>query len=93
MIDGAFLVKVVAAAFAAVGIEEWLKNFFSMKAVVAALIMLPLAVGCFCAAELLPPAALGSLLTVGAVQLCYETLVQGFRAVIERISRKLEERR
>ncbi len=94
MIDGGFLLKVVAAGFAAVGIEEWLKNFFKPKnAAWYALLMLPLAVGSFFAAEMLPPVALGSLLTIGAVQICYETLVQGFRAVIERISRKMEDKR
>ncbi len=94
MIDGGFFLRVVAAAFATVGIEEYLKNFFQPKNLKwYAVLMLPLAVACFCAAEMLPPAVLGSLLTIGSVQLCYETLIQGFRALIDRISRKMEERR
>ena len=90
-ITGELLIKVVVAGFAAVGIEEWLKNFLPKgSGKWLALLMLPLAVGSFCAVDLLPLPVIGSLLTVGTVQLVYETLVQGFRAIIERVSGKVE---
>lgn len=91
-LGGQFLLKVVAAAFAAVGIEEYLKNFFKPKnKKLYALVMVPLSLGAYCAAELLPIYVIGSLLTLGSVQVCYETLIQGFRAVIDRISGKLHQ--
>lgn len=94
MVTVEFLVQVIAAAFAAVGIEEFLKNFISFSTSKWwALVMVPLAVGCFYAAEMLPPVVLGSLLTIGSVQICYETLIQGFRAVIERLSGKMSDGR
>lgn len=87
---GDLLMNVATAGFAAVGIEDWLKNFMPKKCPRRqAALMLPLAAGCFCAVDLLPRAVAGSLLTVGAVQLCYETLVQGLRALVERASGKL----
>ena len=91
-ITGELLLKVVVAGFAAVGIEEWLKNFRPKSASKWwALVMLPLSVGCFCAVDLLPLPVIGSLLTVGTVQIAYETLIQGFRAVIERVSGKVKD--
>lgn len=91
MIDGQFLLKVVVAGFAAVGIEEFLKNFIQpKKSRWYALIMIPLAVGSYVSVELLPISVIGSLLTIGTVQICYETLIQGFRAVISHISGKMQ---
>ena len=91
-ITGDLLVKVVVAGFASVGIEEWLKNFRPEKAGKWwALVMLPLSVGCFVAVHMLPLPVIGSLLTVGTVQIAYETLIQGFRAVIERVSGKVRD--
>lgn len=91
-ITGDLLVKVVVAGFAAVGIEEWLKNFRpEKKSKWWALIMLPISVGCFVAVHMLPLPVIGSLLTVGTVQIAYETLIQGFRAVIDRVSGKVRD--
>lgn len=88
--DTQFLLQVVAASLAAVGVEEFIKNFFkpANKAWYAA-VMLPLSVGCFCAARLLPLWVIGSLLTVGSVQLCYQTLVQGFQKIIDHVFGKI----
>ncbi len=87
MIDGQFLFKVIAAGFAAVGIEEFLKNFFQPKNHKwYAVLIIPLSIGTYCAAEMLPIHIIGSLLTLGSVQICYETLIQGFHAVIQKLS-------
>lgn len=86
------LIKIVVAGFAAVGIEEWLKNFLpARRSKWWALLMLPLSVGSFLAAHCLPLPVIGSLLTVGTVQIAYETLIQGFRAVIDRVSGKVKD--
>ena len=91
-ITGELLIKIVVAGFAAVGIEEYLKNFLPKgNTKLFALLMLPLAVVCFVAVDLLPLPVIGSLLTVGTVQIAYETLIQGFRAVIERVSGKVRD--
>lgn len=88
---GELLGEIIMAAFAAVGLEEWLKNFLPKNRKLGAAIMLPLAAGCFFAARHLPTAAIGSALTVGSVQLCYETLIQGFRALVERAQGKIRD--
>ena len=91
-ITGDLLIKIVVAGFATVGIEEYLKNFLPAKrSKWWALIMLPLSVGCFFAVHSLPLPVIGSLLTVGTVQIAYETLIQGFRAVIDRVSGKVRD--
>lgn len=91
MIDSQLLLKVFIASFATVGIEEYAKNFLKTeKTFVYALLMLPLAVMCYFAAEKLPVWVIGSLLTVGCVQVCYQTIVQGFKALIEGFSSKLK---
>ena len=85
------MIKVVAAAFATVGLEEYLKNFFKPKRKIwYAVIMLPLSIICYIAASLLPQEVIGSILTIGGVQLCYQTLVQGFKAVIDNITNKIK---
>lgn len=86
-----FLLNVFIASLIAVGLEEFLKNFFKPKnTVYYALLMLPLAVGSYLCVGLLPPYIAGCLLTVGAVQLCYQSLVQGFKAIIENLTRKMQ---
>lgn len=91
MIDSYFLIKVITAAFATVGLEEYLKNFFKPKSKKwYAVIMLPLSVMCYIAVSLLPQEVIGSILTIGGVQLCYQTLVQGFKAVINNITNKIK---
>ncbi len=93
MIDIQFLLRVLAAAFATVGVVEWLKNFFEPKKKQCyALVMLPLAIGCYMAVELLPMWVIGGLLTVGCVQLCYQTLVQGFTAIVASATEKVSSR-
>lgn len=88
MLNTMFICKVTCAAFATVGIVEWLKNFlnFSNKKIWA-YIMIPICIGCYLAAELLPVWVIGSLLTLGTVQISYQTLIQGFDSVIKNISR------
>lgn len=82
--DLQFAIQVIVAALATVGIEEFFKNFFKPKNKKwYAILMLPLSVFCFCAASLLPLYIIGSLLTIGCVQLCYQTLVQGFKIILE----------
>ena len=91
-ITGDLLVKVVVAGFAAVGIEEWLKNFRpEKKSKWWALIMLPISVGCFVAVHMLPLPVIGLLLVVGTVQIADETLIQGLGTVIDRVSGRVRD--
>lgn len=90
MIDSQFLLKVFTAAFATVGIEEFIKNFLKTKKTwVYALLMIPLSIGSYFSVEVLPMWVIGGLLTIGCVQICYQTIVQGFRAIIENLARKI----
>ena len=91
LINTQFLLRVIVAAFATVGIMEFIKNFLkTSKSWIYAVLMIPLSVGCYVSVELLPLAVIGSLLTVGSVQLCYQTLVQGFKAIIKNVTSKIE---
>lgn len=91
MIDGQFLLKVLAAAFATVGIEEYLKNFIrTNRTIVYAFLMIPLSVGSYFSAEKLPMWIIGSLLTIGCVQISYQTIVQGFKAIIKGLADKIK---
>ena len=55
MIDSQFLLKVFAAAFATVGIEEFIKNFLKVqKTWIYALLMIPLSIGTYISVEMLP---------------------------------------
>ena len=91
MIDSQFVLKVFVAAFATVGVEEFLKNFIKTeKTFTYAILMVPLAVGCYFAIEVLPMWVIGSLLTIGCVQICYQTIVQGFKTAIEGLSHKFK---
>lgn len=84
-----FINYVIVAAFATVGIEEFIKNFFKPQNTVwYALIMPPIALICFMAAYFLPPWVIGSFLTLSCVQVCYQTLIQGFQAIIRNIASK-----
>ena len=91
-ITGDLIVKIVVAGFGCVGVEEWIKNFLPEKrSKWWALLMLPLSIGCFFAVHCMPLPVIDSVLTVGTVQIAYETLIQGFRAVIERVSGKVRD--
>lgn len=93
MIDSQFLLKVFTAAFATVGIEEFIKNFLKTeKTWIYAILMFPLSVASYFSVERLPLWVIGSLLTVGCVQICYQTIVQGFKAVIEGLSNKIKDK-
>lgn len=93
MIDEQFFLKVLAAAFATVGIEEYLKNFIKTdRTIVYALLMIPLSVGSYFSAEKLPMWIIGSLLTIGCVQISYQTIVQGFKAITKGLTDKIKSR-
>lgn len=84
MIDSQFLLKVFVATFATVGFEEFIKNFLKTKKTwIYAILMFPLSVASYFSVDRLPLWVIGSVLTVGCVQICYQTVVQGFKAVIE----------
>ena len=88
----AFLLKVTVSAFAAAGIIEYLKNFITTtNKKIFAVIMPFLAAGCYCAVELLPIAVIGSILTIGTVQLDYQLIVQGFKKLIKAFMKKVED--
>ena len=81
--------NVVLASCACVGLIETLKSFFKTeKKWLYAVIMIPLAVGCYAAVLYLPPWVIGSALTVAVCQIGYQTIVQTFQAVIKRIGNK-----
>lgn len=84
------ILKVVISSFAAVGIIEYLKNFIKTeKTWIYSLIMPLIAIGCFCACQLLPIPFIGSILTVGSVQLDYQIIIQGFKKTIEKYVTKI----
>ena len=77
------VVKVVLASFGATGLIEFLKNFIKTKKTwVYSLIMPFFAVLCFVVCEFCPTSIIGSILTIGVVQLNYQVIVQGFQKVI-----------
>lgn len=91
MINIEFLMKIIVACFATVGLEEYIKNFFKpQNKVWYAVLMLPLSSLCYASLSLLPVEVIGSILTVGGVQLCYQTFVQGFKAIVENITNKIK---
>jgi hypothetical protein len=90
VIDGQFLLKIFVAAIATVEIEEFIKNFLNTKKTyVYALLMIPLSIGSYFSVEVLPMWVIGGLLTIGCVQISYQTIVQGFKAIIENLARKI----
>lgn len=81
--------NVVLAACACVGLIETLKSFFrTERKWLYAVIMIPLAVGCYASVLYLPAWVIGSALTVAVCQIGYQTIVQTFQAVIKRIGNK-----
>lgn len=93
MIGSEFLIRVFVAAFATVGIMEFVKNFFKTgKTWIYALFMIPLSIGCYYSVEVLPLWVIGGLLTVGCVQISYQTIVQGFKVIIEGLSNRLKDK-
>lgn len=87
------VLKVAVASFSAVGIEEYLKNFIKTdRTIVYSIIMPFLSIGSFIAISKLPIEFIGSLLTIGTVQLDYQLLVQGFKKIFDRVTdKKIEE--
>lgn len=84
--------KVIISSFASVGIIEYLKNFIKSKNTIVYTIIMPfISSGCFCACSLLPLPVIGSILTIGSVQLDYQFIVQGFKKIINKNIKKLEE--
>lgn len=82
-------VEIALAGFGAVGVMEWLKNFFKFKKTwIYALVMPLFAVGCYAAVYFLPKYVIGAILTVGVVQLNYQVIIQGFKAVIKALLNK-----
>lgn len=89
---GQLLLKVIVSAFGAAGIIEYLKNFIKTEnKIVYALIMPFVSVGCFVATYYLPPVVIGSIIAVGAVQLDYQIIVQGFHKLINKSVDKISE--
>ena len=83
------LQNVTIAAFACVGLIETLKSFFKTeKKWLYAVIMIPLAVGCYASVLYLPAWVIGSALTVAACQIGYQTIVQTFHALVKMIGNK-----
>jgi len=84
------ILKVIVASFGTVGIVEYLKNFIKTeKKWIYSIIMPFVAVGSFYACEILPIPVIGSILTIGSVQLDYQIIVQGFKKTIEKYTNKI----
>lgn len=80
------LQNVVVAAFATVGLIEFLKNFIKVeKKWIYALLMIPISALCFffCITE--KEWGIGAMLTVGITQLCYQTIVQTMQGLVKKI--------
>lgn len=76
--------KITMAAFATVGLIEFLKNFLKTeKKWIYSIIMPFVAIGCYLAAEYLPIGIIGGLLTIGSVQIGYQVIIQGFQKIIK----------
>lgn len=89
--DKYFVLKVFVAALATVGIEEFIKNFFKPKNKIwYAVLMIPLSIGCYLSVDLLPLYVIGSLLTIGSVQLCYQSFVQVFKTLVISLTNKIK---
>lgn len=90
MIDVQFLLKVLVASFATVGLMETAKNFWKTeKKVWYAVAMVPLSISSYFSVEVLPMWIIGGLLTIGCVQISYQTIVQGFKTIIENLARRI----
>lgn len=89
---GLMIVKIMVAAFATVGLMEYMKNFIKTeKTWIYSVIMPVIALGCFLAVEYLPIGVIGGILTVGCVQLDYQVIVQGFKKIINGKVKKIAE--
>ena len=90
MIDVQFLLKVLVASFATVGLMETAKKFWKTeKKVWYTVAMVPLSIGSYFSVEVLPMWIIGGLLTIGCVQISYQTIVQGFKTIIENLPRRI----
>ena len=90
MIDVQFLLKVLVASFATVGLMETAKNFWKPeKKVWYAVAMVPLSIGSYFAVEVLPMWIIGGVLTIGCVQISYQTIVKGFKIIIKNLARRI----
>lgn len=81
--------NVVISSLATVGLVEYIKNFIKPKNKVwYAVIMLPVSILCYFCTDVLPETVIGGILTIGCVQLCYQTLIQGFQTMVTTITGK-----
>lgn len=79
------ILKITIAAFATVGLMEFLKNFIKTeKTWIYSIIMPFIAIGCYLACEYLPVGIIGGLLTIGSVQIGYQVIIQGFKKLINK---------
>ena len=86
------LLQVVVAALAAIGIEEWAKNFFKpTNTKWLALLMIPLSVGCYLSIYYLPPVVIGCILAIGFTQNFYQSILQATKDIVEGIIHRLTE--
>ncbi len=74
------ILKILLASFSTVGLIEWIKNFIkTQKTWIYSIIMPFFAIGCYLACEFLPIYLIGSIITVGAVQINYQIIIEGFK--------------
>lgn len=79
------MLKIMVASFGSVGLMEYIKNFLKTeKTWIYSLIMPFIAIGVYCACEYLPIGIIGSILTVGCVQIDYQVIIQGFKKLINK---------
>lgn len=76
--------NIALASLGTVGLMEFLKNFLKAKRL-HAIVMLPIAIGCYYSVVYLPEWVTGAILTIGTVQLGYQGLVQGFTKIVNNI--------
>lgn len=83
--------KIVLSAFGSTGLLEYAKNFIKTeKTWIYSLLMPVFAVACYLVCEFLPAPAIGCILTVGAVQLDYQIIVQGFKKLFNKAIKKAD---
>lgn len=82
--------NVMLAAFATVGVIEVVKNFLTTeKKWMYSLIMIPLSLACYAAAEFLPTWVIGGILTIGVTQECYQIIIQSVTSIVKGMAQKL----
>ena len=84
-------IQVLIAAVAVVGVMEFIKNFIPVKPVLYAVFTLALSTFAFFAIVYLPVWVIGSLLTLGCVQMGYEIFIQGVREILRGVARYLSQ--